>query len=369
MKRFLNIILVAILVLVSVFGMVACADDDAGSSEKGLKYKKYIGEDFYTVYDYVDDGTTALSVPAEIDGVAVGRIASKAFENNGSIKKLVVPTSVTEIGAGAFAGMKAIEELTLPFVGMTANSDLYNGETEPATDKSVGIEKNFCYVFGTDLYTYGSTVATTYGTEADETATYYLPSKLTKVTIAPAQAYSIPMHAFNGVTTLSEIVLQNIDGIGEYAFNNCSNLLKINIPATVSKIWDNAFTGCTKLSSTGLVFDDVTAASALTEIANLAFYGTPITEIVIPASVNYIGESAFAGSALKRVTLSSNTSLTLAKYAFYKCKYLTEVIYNAGATVTVEGAVFQFCSRLDCSAMETDFTIIGANNFADTNLL
>ncbi len=368
MKKFLNIFLALILVLVCAFGMAACADDDAGNNEKGLKYKKYIGEDFYTVYGYVDDGTTTdLTIQPEYDGVAVGRIAASAFANNGTIKSLVIPTSVTEIGAGAFAGMKALEEITLPFVGKTANSELYNGETEPAIDKAVGLERHFGYVFGTELYANGTTVNVTYGSGESDTATYYLPSILTKVTIAPKQAYSIPMFAFNGVQTLTEIALNNIDGIGEAAFGNCARLAKINVPGTVAKIWNDAFMGCNMLTSTGLVFEDVSASSALKEIASQAFYGTAITEIVIPASVNYVGKQAFANSSLKKVTLPSG-KVTLEQYAFYDCKYLAEVVYDTATAsdITVNGGVFQGCVRLDCTAMQSSFTVKGTNNFADT---
>jgi len=162
MKRLVKLLTVCLLAVVMVCGLFGCAPDGTPSGEKGLKFEKRHNENFYTVSGYVDDGSTTLSIPAEVEGVAVGRIGTNAFKNNGTLTSIVVPTSVTEIEAGAFTGIKALKEITLPFIGMNANSDAYYGETAGSegeeNEKATDIERHFAYIFGTDEYTYGSQI-------------------------------------------------------------------------------------------------------------------------------------------------------------------------------------------------------------------
>jgi len=355
MKRLVKLLTVCLLAVVMVCGLFGCAPDGTPSGEKGLKFEKRHNENFYTVSGYVDDGSTTLSIPAEVEGVAVGRIGTNAFKNNGTLTSIVVPTSVTEIEAGAFTGIKALKEITLPFIGMNANSDAYYGETAGSegeeNEKATDIERHFAYIFGTDEYTYGSQITATYS--AGGTASYYLPHGLSKVILNSDSAYSIPMYAFAGVTTVREIVLPaTIDAIGEGAFSNCANLTKVNVPANVEKIYDSAFSGCARLVNGGIVFDDLTSTCALTTIGSKAFYATKLTEITLPASVTTIGEQCFATSSLRSIVLPANLT-EIGFYAFYECKYLTLVDISAvTGTVVVKNAAFMNCERLDATTLK-----------------
>ena len=80
MNKLLKLFITFALVVVSVFGIVGCDDPSKGDPVVGLQYKKYVNEDFYTIYGYVDDGETKeLEISADIDGVPVKRIAKNAF--------------------------------------------------------------------------------------------------------------------------------------------------------------------------------------------------------------------------------------------------------------------------------------------------
>ena len=87
------------------------------------------------------------------------------------------------------------------------------------------------------------------------------------------------------------------------------NLRSIHIPASVTSIGDNAFSGLTALTS--VTFADI-ENSNLTTIGNGAFRSTGISSIIIPASVETIGDEAFyLCGALSEVTffgLQSNLS-------------------------------------------------------------
>lgn len=350
MNKLLKLFITFALVVVSVFGIVGCDDPSKGDPEVGLQYKKYVNEDFYTVYGYVDDGETKeLEISADIDGVPVKRIAKNAFKNNGSLTSIEVPDSVTEIGAGAFAGMTALEELTLPFAGAFVNADVKFNDSDTAVDgeKAVDAERNLAYVFGTEEYEYGRLVTAYYNTSGS--ATYYMPLRLRTITIKNQNAYKVPMYAFSGVNGVSVINLEgNLTEIGENAFDGCANLTQITIPASVTKIHNNAFVNC------GLTQISFADNSNLKVIGDFAFKGSKIKNLTLPASVEEIGASAFAESDLESVVLSA--SLTkIGNYGFYSCKKLVAVSGASG--VAVGNAVFKNCELLDCSAFGSMFVI------------
>jgi hypothetical protein len=63
-----------------------------------------------------------------------------------------------------------------------------------------------------------------------------------------------------------------------------------------------------------------------------AFYGeTDINELVIPASITYIGVKAFARSSIKSLKLLSNTPPQLADSAFSQCDADLIIYVPAGA--------------------------------------
>ena len=95
-------------------------------------------------------------------------------------------------------------------------------------------------------------------------------------------------------TTCTDVVIgEKIDGyritaIQPYAFENCTWLTSITIPANVTNFGD-AFYNCKSLTS-------VTIDNGVTSIDNRAFYGCDrLTSVTIPNSVTSIGNSAFYG--------------------------------------------------------------------------
>ena len=121
MKR----ILVGLLAVVSVFasgiGLTACTPTDSSSSStssstsvapKGVVYE--IGNDGEAqVVDY--DGTeTSVTIEATYEGVAVTKIAARAFKGCTSITQIVIPDSVTEIGASAFEDCSGFTQFVIP---------------------------------------------------------------------------------------------------------------------------------------------------------------------------------------------------------------------------------------------------------------
>jgi len=116
-------------------------------------------------------------IPAYINDVPVTTIPKSTFENEASLVKVVVPDTVTSIGLGAFKGCDAIEDITLPFVGASADATCYDAV--------------FGYIFG---YTKSNTLS-----------------------------YGIPAAAFNNCDFIETINLPDtVESIGDCAFQNCN---------------------------------------------------------------------------------------------------------------------------------------------------
>ena len=128
---------------------------------------------------------------------------------------------------------------------------------------------------------------------------------------------------------LKDAVISNsVKTIGYQAFlgagnNSDSDALTITMGANVDSIAIGAFQNCNKLTSIEL-------PKVLKAIPDICFYGTPIRDIVIPASVMSIGNQAFSfDDSLKTVTIEdSNEPIT-----FYDSNYTT--FDNGGAKYTV----------------------------------
>ena len=95
------------------------------------------------------------------------------------------------------------------------------------------------------------------------------------------------------------------------------------IPEGVTSIGDQAFRGCSALTS--VTFAE---GSQLTSIGEYAFRDcSALTSIVIPDSVTSIGDQAFCGcSALTSVTIPAGVT-SIGDYAFYNCSQLTYIQY------------------------------------------
>ena len=141
------------------------------------------------------------------------------------------------------------------------------------------------------------------------------------------------------------------------AFKGKLNLEEVNIPASVTTIEVNAFSGCTFLKNVSFADN-----SSLIEIKESAFARTGISKITLPSSLQVIGVKAFLTSAIEEVILPA--SLTAVKaYAFYGCEFLSVLDVSAVIGAPNLGAsAFEDCKKLEFTpAIENVWSELGAN--------
>ena len=131
---------------------------------------------------------------------------------------------------------------------------------------------------------------------------------------------TIGENAFYGCTLLTSVTIpDSVTEIGYQAFCYCESLTSATIPSSVTSIGDGAFEYCTSLTS-------VTIGNSVTSVGSSAFQGCiSLTSITIPNSVTEIGSSAFK-NCTSLASVSIPDSVTKIGYsAFSGCSSLKEV--------------------------------------------
>ena len=191
-------------------------------------------------------------------------------------------------------------------------------------------------------------------------------SRLTSLTL-PASITEIRNYAFRGCSGLTSLILPaGITYIGEGTFYGCSGLTSLTIPTGVSIINEYAFYDCSSLTRLDL-------PSSIREIYHSAFMNCRnLTSLTIPSNVTSISSRAFSGcSSLKNITLptrifeigdyafygcSNLNSLTLSyelreisEYAFCDCNGLTSIYVYADKVPKMREDVFKGCDAKKCT--------------------
>ncbi|MBR2474731.1 MAG: leucine-rich repeat domain-containing protein [Clostridia bacterium] len=134
--------------------------------------------------------------------------------------------------------------------------------------------------------------------------------------------YTPPEYGGNTANIKSVIISNSVREIGDYAFGNCSSLTTVVfIGNSVTDIGEAAFMYCS--ISGGLILPD-----SITRIEYMAFQEILITEIVIPDSVDYVGDAMlFACPNLKTVTFKGTPTTIDCQYdgVFTYCSNLTDI--------------------------------------------
>ncbi len=244
-------------------------------------------------------------------------IGDMSFVNTG-ITEITIPSSVEQIGSGAFALCDNLETATVNGGIIEGSKSLFSKNPEL---KSISIPE-------------GTTVLPDYfASECPKLEEIVIPDSVT----------TMGTDAFRGCTGLKTVDtgdgLTSIEGFdfSQAEYNNIdvqgTGLESIIIGDSVERINDFQFTNCTNLTS-------VEIGSSVEYIGDYAFYNCPLTsEITIPDSVTRIYNSAFAQSEnIKKITTGSGIK-NYNFLSFFNIPNLETVIIADG-TVSLGNGVF-----------------------------
>lgn len=242
------------------------------------------------------------------------------------VKELVIPDSVKGISKYAFSGCSGITELK---IGKNVANVGNSAFAKCTSISSITVDEN------NDYY------------RADGNC---LIKNSTKTLVLGCKNSVIPGDG-------------SVTKINSSAFAGCSELLNIEIPASVKSIGAGAFEGCTGLESVNII--DLAAwcgisfadkeANPIYCARNIRINGEAVTELVIPNNVKRISKYAFYGcSELIGITIGSGVK-SIGTAVFGKCEKLETI------TVAKENAVYS--STGNCLIRtSTKALIVGCKN-------
>jgi hypothetical protein len=166
----------------------------------------------------------------------------------------------------------------------------------------------------------------------------------------PRAVYDIRSNKFVTLDFSASTFKDNIVG----GFDNCSNIISITLPASVTTIGFQAFTRCTNLTSFAL-------HEGITTIGQEAFSYTVFTSIAFPTSLTTINQRAFRYSKLTSINIPS-TVTTMGTGVFSNCTDLTQATIAEGVQ-SIPNETFSYCSNLAGVTIPTSVTAIGEGAF------
>lgn len=272
----------------------------------------------------------------------------------------VIPNSVTIIGWGAFDSCIGLTSITIPDSVTSIEGYAFSdctGLTSIIIPDSVTSIKGDAFFGCTGL----TSITIPDGVTSIEYEVFCCCTGLTSITI-PDSVTSIAYHAFENCTSLTNINIPNsVTTIYDYAFYGCTSLTSITIPDSVTSIDEVAFFRCSGLTSIAVdenntVYDSRNNCNAIIETAtNTLISGCKNT--VITNSVTSIGDNAFYGCTGLTSIILSNSVISIGDDAFGGCSGLISIVVDENNTV--------YDSRNNCNAIietATNKLISGCKN-------
>ena len=244
-------------------------------------------------------------------------IEASAFKNQVYLTKVTIPSSVLEIGQGAFQNCFSLKEVK--FEGTSALQSIGNGAFNSCTSlTTINLPAGASY--GTYLFANCSSLKEISLPAGVKSLPNYMFSDCVSLTTVnlPESLTTIGQYAFKNCTSLAEIDISNVTSIGIYAFT-LSGLTEITIPEAIKTLGNQIFNGCSKLKT-------VTLHNAITSLGTSLFKDcTSLKSITIPGNVTSLPNNLFDGcTSLASVTLHEGVT-TLGDYIFRGCTSLESI--------------------------------------------
>lgn len=294
-------------------------------------------------------------------GEGVTTIGNFAFSSLDGIKEIYLPTTLTTVGVYPFMDLDEVEKVyfkgsTPPsFFGGSANLDWIFYQME---DPEVIVPCNALDTYKETLESTGVTVICSDDSEDDDPEN---PSKDDDIVFDPANVCgadgdgsnilwafdeatgtlylkgtgrmedytSRKKYPWKGLDVKNLIVSDGITTIGQYAFYEVSTLESVSLPTSLDTIGYYSFA-----STSGL--KDLILPEGLLYIDGSGFSGTGATNIVFPSTLNSIGDYSFRYCKSKSVVIPASVEY-IGNGAFYSSGELESIVFERATPATTGG--------------------------------
>ena len=186
-------------------------------------------------------------------------------------------------------------------------------------------------------------------------------SSLAEISL-PASLTSIGNNAFNGCSSLARVLnLENtkVTSINTYAFYDCTSLAEINFHSSLKKIDSFAFYGCSSLTKL-----NIPEEIRNLQILDMAFYNCTSLSVINVSAISQLGRGAFSGVQLSGVVNFEN----LTEIGAYALRYTNVTHVKFPAIITLPAlynydGIFSFCTHLVLVDIGENCTGIGDQSF------
>lgn len=241
----------------------------------------------YTISGYKGSEET-LYLPAYIDGIPVTTV--NRGKKNGTVKKVIVPSTIKKINAGAFVNHTQLEKI-----------EIKGGEK---TEVAVGAisncpliyDANGCFIIGDQLI------------DCRHDGEVTIPGIIKEIYWDFASATGLKNSKIKKI-----IIEEGVEETG--SFMECKSLETVVFPSTVKRV--GGFLLCPSLTT-------VNISEGCKYISSSAFKSCKtLTNVIIPSSVTVIEHDAFGYcESLSRIIIPASV-IEIERYAFEGCKSLT----------------------------------------------
>ncbi len=325
---------------------------------------------------FMQTGLTAIDIPEKVTEIAMGAfdgcsslatvnlssygietIGEYAFGNDPLLNRIVIPGSVTQMddafkfypsGTGNltyvtayFAEPIAITENTFP---NRANATLFVPEDFIENYKSADYWKEFKNIISkiefNDPKVKAICVDPARGWDANGDGELTKDEAAAVTTLGTAFTGNTEIETFGELKYFTGLNYNNAvpaltGGDSEHgAFDGCTNLRYVEMPANIEQIMNFSFRGCTSLAN-------VNIPSGVHTILDDAFQGcTALSYASMPQALEHIGAHAFDGCSSLRWMAFPNQVITYGDQAFNGCSSLTQVTVNSSVPGVIDGDPF-----------------------------
>ena len=360
-----------------------CSFEDPSQMPPVVELEFILSDDgtYYTVAGMGAYNGVNLIIPDEYEGIPVKVIAQNAFADCTEIKNIVIPESITDIGAGAFSGCTSVEYIgyfatelnPLPVVNSSNWVFARAGYDKDGIKVVIGANvkqiPERLFANGPDVSPHITSLIFEEGSVCEKIGNSAFDGhrEITEL-VLPDSLISIGDCAFRGIGVKHFVIPENVTHIGSLAFF-AAELESLTFGANTKQFGkgyggaEQIFEGCNNLKSvyfTGTLEEwfDIdfygSFSNPLCNGAELYIDGELVEELIIPEGVTEIKRCAFSGcTSVKSLAMHRNV-VKINTGSFKNCVNLSSIELADTSGWYIEGA----SSFLDFSNPEEALTML-----------